>query len=402
MIKTWRWFGKKDPITLEMLRQMGVEGIVTALYDLPPGEVWSTKAIHELKQTIEEAGLVWCVAESLPVAEEIKYAAPTRDRLIDNYNESLINLGTAGVKTICYNFMPAIDWVRTDLNRQLPDGTTTLYFDRIRYAYFDCRILQREGAEADYGVEDLEKIDRLEQTISEEEKADLIDTILVKTQGFIHRKMGEGTDPVTEFKKLLQHYDGVNRDALRANLAYFLEKVVPVAEASGIMLCIHPDDPPFPVFGLPRIVSREEDLEWIIRAVNSHSNGITLCAGSLSAIAENDVPHLAQRFAKRIGFAHLRSTQLLPGGNFIEASHLDGNGRLIEVVRELERRVPGIPMRVDHGRVLPGDREIPHNPGYPFYGRMFALAQVEGMMAVVRKEIEEKNQDKTENNGRIV
>ncbi len=392
MIKTWRWFGKNDPITLEMLRQIGVEGIVTALYDLPPGEVWSVEAIEELKQTIERAGVVWSVAESLPVAEEIKYGASTRDQLINNYNESLINLGRAGIKTICYNFMPAIDWVRTDLNHQLPDGTTTLYFDRIRYAYFDCRILQRLGAEADYSQEELEKIEQLELTLSEAEKAELIDTIIVKTQGFIHRKMKEGADPVTEFKKLLQHYNGIDRDALRTNLAYFLERAVPVAEAYGIMLCIHPDDPPFPVFGLPRIVSREEDLEWIIRAVNNHSNGITLCAGSLSAIAENNVPHLAQRFSKRIGFAHLRSTQLLSGGDFMEAAHLDGNGKLIEVMRELEKTVPDIPMRVDHGRVLPGDREIDNNPGYPFYGRMFALAQMEGMMAVVRKEIKEKRQ----------
>ena len=390
MIKTWRWFGKKDPITLEMLRQIGVEGIVTALYDLPPGEVWSPEAIEELKQTIEGAGLVWSVAESLPVAEEIKYAAPTRDMLIHNYNASLVNLGRAGIKTICYNFMPAIDWVRTDLNRQLPDGTTTLYFDRMRYAYFDCRILQREGAEADYSVEELRKIELLDQTLTKDEKEELIDTIIVKTQGFIHRKMKEGADPVTEFKKLLQHYKDIDRDGLRENLTYFLNRVIPVAEAHGIMLCIHPDDPPFPVFGLPRIVSREEDLEWIIGAVNNHSNGITFCAGSLSAIAENDVPHMAQRFSKRIGFAHLRSTALLPDGNFMEASHLDGNGRLIDVIRELERSMPDIPMRIDHGRVLPGDREIGHNPGYTFYGRMFALAQVEGMMAVVRNEIEEK------------
>ncbi len=390
MIKTWRWFGKKDPITLEMLRQIGVEGIVTALYDLPPGEVWSLEAIEDMKQTIEGAGLVWSVAESLPVAEEIKYAAPTRDKLIQNYNTSLMNLGRAGIKTICYNFMPAIDWVRTDLNRQLPDGTTTLYFDRMRYAYFDCRILQREGAEADYSVEELRKIELLDQTLTKDEKEELIDTIIVKTQGFIHRKMKEGADPVTEFKKLLQHYKDIDRDGLRENLTYFLNRVIPVAEAHGIMLCIHPDDPPFPVFGLPRIVSREEDLEWIIGAVNNHSNGITFCAGSLSAIAENDVPRMAKRFAKRIGFAHLRSTALLPEGNFMEASHLDGNGRLIEVIRILEECVSDIPMRVDHGGVLPGDSEITHNPGYTFYGRMFALARVEGMMAVVRNEINEK------------
>lgn len=390
MIKTWRWFGKKDPIRLEMLRQIGVEGIVTALYDVPPGNVWSAEEIEELKQTIEQAGLFWSVAESLPVPEEIKYGDESRDRLIENYQVSLANLGKAGVKTICYNFMPAIDWVRTDLEHELPDGSTTLYFDRIRYACFDCKILGRAGAEKDYTKEEVEKVDQLYRVMTEAEKETLIDTIIVKTQGFIHRRMpGMNSGPVEEFRKLLQKYEGINRELLRENLKYFLRQVVPVAEEHGIMLCIHPDDPPFPVFGLPRIVSDEEDIDWILRSIASPANGLTLCAGSLSAGTQNDVPALAAKFVSRIGFAHLRSTQLLPEGDFMEAPHLEGDGKLIEVIRKLEKKRPDIPMRVDHGRVLPGDREMPHNPGYSFYGRMFALAQVEGMMAVVRKEIEE-------------
>ncbi len=393
MIKTWRWFGPQDKITLDMLRQIGVEGIVTALHDLPPGEVWGREAIDKLKQVIEDAGLVWSVAESLPVAEEIKYATPVRDQLIENYKVSLANLGKAGVKTICYNFMPAIDWIRTNLNHPLPDGTTTLYFDKIRFACFDCKILRRAGAEKDYTEAEIEKMNLLYKEMTTEDKEILIDTIIVKTQGFIHRNISGGNNnPVVEFRKQLQKYAGIDRKKLRENLQYFLQQVIPVAEEQNIMLCIHPDDPPFPVFGLPRIVTNEEDINWILRALPSRSNGLALCAGSLSAGAHNDVPALASKFADRIGFAHLRSTQLLPGGNFMEASHLDGNGKLIEVIRILERERPQIPMRVDHGKLMLSDAEKDYNPGYSFLGRMFALAQVEGMMAVVRNEIEFENE----------
>lgn len=389
MEKTWRWFGTRDIITLGMLRQIGVEGIVTALYDVPPGEVWNAEAIHDLKNYIEQAGLRWSVVESLPVPEEVKYGAPGRDRLIENYITSLANLGKAGVKTVCYNFMPAIDWVRTDLDRKLPDGTYTLYFDKIRYAYFDCKILQREGAAKEYTREETARVNELNKSITEAEKAELIDTIIVKTQGFIHRSLPDGaTDPVQAFKRILQLYDGIGKAQLRENLKYFLERVIPVAEKQGVSLCIHPDDPPFPVFGLPRIVSGEEDMEWILDAVDSPMNGLAFCAGSLSAGAHNDVPALARKFAGRIGFAHLRSTELFPGGDFMEASHLEGRGKLVEVIRILEKQRPHIPMRVDHGRLMLDDAGKNHNPGYSFYGRMFALAQVEGMMAVVRNEIE--------------
>jgi mannonate dehydratase len=389
MIKTWRWFGKKDGITLNMLRQIGVEGVVTALYDIPPGEVWSTEIIDELKQTIEKAGLVWSVVESLPVAEEIKYAAPSRDSLIDNYKESLTNLGKAGVKTICYNFMPAIDWVRTDLNYLLPDGTSTLYFDKIRFACFDCMILNRPGAENEYSDDEIEQMNQLYKEMTIAEKEALIDTIIVKTQGFIHRNITRGNSiPVVEFRKQVEKYKGIDKELLRENLYYFLQKVIPVAEEQGIMLCIHPDDPPFPVFGLPRIVTNADDIDWILQSIPSRSNGLTFCAGSLSAGKQNDVPALAHQFADRVGFAHLRSTQLLPGGNFMEASHLEGNGKLIEVIRILEQARPDIPMRVDHGRLMLDDKEKDYNPGYSLLGRMVALAQVEGMMAVIRKENE--------------
>lgn len=388
MKKTWRWFGKNDAITLDMLRQIGVEGIVTSLYDIPPGEVWPLSAILELKSYMEKAGLPWSVVESLPVAEEIKYGGKDRAAMVENYKKSLAHLGKAGIKTVCYNFMPAIDWVRTNLNWKLPNGASTLYFDKIRFAYFDCRILEREEAEMDFSPEEREKVEALDKVITEEEKADLIDTIIVKTQNFIHRGIvSSRSTPLEAFRQLLAKYREIDKDRLRENLLCFLEQVIPVAEEQGIQLCIHPDDPPFPVFGLPRIVTGEEDISWILRAVESPSNRLTFCAGSLSAGSNNDVPALARLFAGEVGFAHLRSTELLPNGDFVEASHLEGGGKLIEVIRALEKANPRIPMRVDHGALMLDDANKGYNPGYSFHGRMFALAQVEGMMAVVKDEI---------------
>ena len=389
MKKTWRWFGKNDSITLDMLRQIGVEGIVTALYEVTPGEIWTYEAIVELKNHIERNGLQWLVVESLPVPEEIKYGDKSRDQLIENYNISIANLGRAGIKTICYNFMPAIDWVRTDLEWKLPDGTYTLYFDKIRYAYFDCFILNREGSEKDYTAEELEKVNQLHKVITKEETDSLIDTIIIRTQKFIHRKISDGNvNPVEEFKKLLAKYNGIDKNELRKNMSYFLNRVIPTAENYGVKLAVHPDDPPFPVFGLPRIVSNEDDIELILKMIDSNSNGLTLCTGSLSAGEHNNLPNLARKFAENIYFAHLRSTEILPNGNFMEASHLGGRGNIIEVIRILEKQNRHIPMRVDHGKLMLDDINKNHNPGYSFYGRMFALGQVEGMMAVVRNELD--------------
>lgn len=391
MEKTWRWFGKNDSITLDMLRQIGVEGIVTALYEVPPGEIWTYEAIIELKNHIERNGLRWSVVESLPVPEEIKFGDITRDQLIDNYNISIANLGKAGIKTICYNFMPAIDWVRTDLEWKLPDGTYTLYFDKIRYAYFDCVVLNRDGAEKDYTSEEIEKVNQFHKVITKEETDSLIDTIIIRTQSFIHRRISDiNTNPVEEFKKLLAKYNGIDKNELRKNMSYFLNKVIPTAENYGVKLAVHPDDPPFPVFGLPRIVSNEDDIEVILNMIDSKSNGLTLCTGSLSAGEHNNLPDLARKFAKHVFFAHLRSTKILPNGNFMEASHLEGRGNIIEVIRILEKQNRVIPMRVDHGKLMLDDIDKNHNPGYSFYGRMLALGQVEGMMAVVRNEIENK------------
>lgn len=388
MEKTWRWFGKNDKITLAMLRQIGVEGIVTALHEMPNGEIWTLDAIEDLKNYIESHGLRWSVVESLPVSEAIKYAGPERDKLIENYKMSLANLGKAGIKTVCYNFMPVIDWIRTDLQYPWTDGTSSLYFDKVRFAYFDLKILEREGAERDYSSEILQKVIKLDRTITEAEKEELIDTIIVKTQGFVNGNIKEGDkNPVAIFKRLLALYRGIDRDALRENMRYFLAAVMPVCDKYGINMCVHPDDPPFQVLGLPRIVTDEQDIAWFLNAVDNPHNGLTFCAGSLSAGEQNDTRELAKKFAKRTHFVHLRSTNAMPGGNFIESSHLEGRGHLIDLIRIFEKENPALPMRVDHGRMMLGDEDKGYNAGYSFHGRMFALAQVEGMMAVVRDEL---------------
>ncbi|MCL2650689.1 MAG: mannonate dehydratase [Candidatus Azobacteroides sp.] len=384
MEKTWRWFGKKDIITLDMLRQIGVEGIVTSLHDIPNGEIWPSKSILELKNYIESGGLRWSVVESLPVSESIKYGGKDREQLIENYKISLENLGKAGIKTVCYNFMPVIDWIRTDLHRKNDDGTYTLFFDKIRFAYFDCFILKRKNAEKDYSAEEMKQVYELDKTITGQEKNDLINTIIVKTQGFINGNIREGEEnPVALFNRLLSLYEGIDKAQLRENLKYFLEQVIPVAEKYGVNLCIHPDDPPFPVLGLPRIVTSEEDIDWLLNAVDSPNNGLTFCAGSLSSGLHNDVPKMAKRFAGRTHFVHLRSAEVEPNGNFTEASHLAGRGRLIELVRIFEKERPNLPMRVDHGKLMLDDINKTYNPGYSFLGRMYALAQVEGIMATV-------------------
>ena len=381
MEKTWRWFGKNDKITLPMLRQIGVEGIVTALHEIPNGEVWPLEAILNQKTYIETYGL------RLPVSKAIKYGGAERDNLIENYKKSLINLGKAGVKTVCYNFMPVIDWIRTDLEHLWEDGTSSLYFDKIRFAYFDCLILQRAEAEKDYTVNELKQMYELDKVITDAEKEELVDTIIIKTQGFVNGNIKNGDkNPVDTFHHLLAPYKGIDRDALRENLRYFLQAIMPVCDEYGINMCIHPDDPPFPVLGLPRIVTSEEDIAWILHAVNNPHNGLTFCAGSLSAGLHNNVPALARMFAHRTHFVHLRSTNAFPNGNFIEASHLGGRAHIIELIRIFERERPGVPMRVDHGRMMLGDTDKGYNPGYSFHGRMMALAQIEGMMAVVNDE----------------
>ena len=280
--------------------------------------------------------------------------------------------------------MPVLDWARTDLYFQWADGSSSLYFDKAKFAYFEIYILERKGAEKDYKDEVLAKVEELKQTITEEEKNDLIDSIIVKTQGFVNGNITEDDkDPVAIFKSLLALYDGIDKNQLRQNMKYFLEKIMPVCEEWNIQMCVHPDDPPFSLLGLPRIVTNEEDIDWFLTAVDNTHNGLTFCTGSLSAGLQNDVPKLAQKYASRTKFVHLRSTNVFENGDFIEANHLEGRGRLIEVISVFEKENPTLPMRVDHGRLLSDDVDRGYNPGYSFLGRMLALGQVEGVMAAV-------------------
>ena len=391
MEKTWRWFGKKDKISLKMLRQIGVEGVVTALHEVSNGEIWTLDAINDLKNYIESQGLRWSVVESLPVSESIKYAGKDRDDLIDKYIVSLENLGKAGVTTVCYNFMPVLDWARTDLFHEWEDGSSSLYFDKVKFAYFEIYILEREGAEKDYSPEILSKVEELKKTVTEDDRRELIDSVIVKTQGFVNGNIKEGDlDPVGIFKKLLALYDGIDKDALRQNMKYFLERIMPVCEEWNIQMCVHPDDPPFQLLGLPRIVTCEEDIDWFLNAVDNPHNGLTFCAGSLSAGLQNDVPKLAKKYASRTKFVHLRSTNVFENGNFIEAHHLGGRGHLIDVIKVFEKANPNLPMRVDHGRLLTDDIDKGYNPGYSFLGRMLALGQLDGVMATVQSELQKK------------
>lgn len=384
MEKTWRWFGPNDKITLEMLRQIGVEGIVTALHHIPNGDIWSEEEVNKMKNFIEERGLRWSVVESLPVCESIKYGGPDRDHLIENYKESLRNLGKAGVKTICYNFMPVLDWARTDLEYPNPDGTSNLYFNRAEFAYFDINILKRENAADDYDEETLRRMrEEIAPRMDKEAEHRLVENIIVKTQGFVNGNITEDDlEPVKKFRELLDLYKGIDAEALRANMAYFLNAIMPVCDEYDIDMCVHPDDPPMPILGLPRIVTCDADIEAFLNAVPNPHNGLTFCAGSLSAGAHNDVVELAKKYASRTHFVHARICKVQPNGDFKESTHLDP--RLIEVVRIFEKERPGVAMRVDHAPLMLGDDKMGYNAGYSFHGRMLALGMISGVMAALK------------------
>ena len=395
MERTWRWFGKNDKITLAMLKQIGVEGIVTALHDVPLGEVWTREAIRDLREYIESFGMRWSVVESLPVVETIKYAGPDRDEQIEIYKQSMRNLAAEGVKTICYNFMPVLDWARTDLLHDNPNGSSNLFFSYAEFAYFDIYILKREGAREEWAAfhkfgdrNVLAEADELAKTITPEKDHRLVENIVIKTQGFVSGNFHEDDEhPIELFRQFLDLYKGIDKDKLRENMKYFLEAIMPVCEETGINMCVHPDDPPIPVLGLPRIVNSDEDIEWFLSAVDNPHNGLTFCAGSLSAGIQNDVVALARKYAKRTHFVHLRSCHIFPNGDFTEASHLGGRADIIELAHIFERENPGLPMRVDHGMTMLGDESRGYNAGYSFLGRMFALGQVQGILATVDREL---------------
>ena len=413
MEKTWRWFGKNDNITLAMLKQIGVEGIVTALHDVPLGEVWTREKIHDLKTYIEGYGMRWSVVESLPVTETIKYGGPDRDEQIEIYKQSLRNLAAEGIHTICYNFMPVLDWARTDLLHLNPNGTYNLYFSIPQFAYFDIYILKREGAReswADFkvlgpdgkpnGRDVLKEVDELRKTMTPEKEHRLVENIVIKTQGFVSGNFKEGDEhPVELFRQLLALYKGIDRDQLRANMKYFLEAIMPVCNECGMYMCVHPDDPPFQILGLPRIVTSDADIDWFLHAVDDPHNGLTFCAGSLSAGAHNNVVELARKYASRTWFVHLRSCYVFPNGDFTEASHLGGRADIIELARIFEKEeakraddpiIAQLPMRVDHGMTMLGDEARGYNAGYSFLGRMFAMGQVQGIIATVDRELGKK------------
>lgn len=380
MEKTWRWFGPSDKITLADLRQIGVEGIVTALHNIPNGDVWPLEEIEKMCRLIESHGMRWSVVESLPVSESIKYGGPDRDHLIDNYRESLANLGKAGVKTVCYNFMPVLDWARTDLEYPNGDGTSNLYFSRAEFAYFDIYILRREGAAESWDEDVLARVEQLRKTMTPDDEKRLVENIIVKTQGFVNGNISEADlDPVAKFASLLKLYEGIDADTLRANMAYFLNAIMPVCDEYDINMCVHPDDPPMQILGLPRIVTCDADIEAFLKAVPNPHNGLTFCAGSLSAGAHNDVVALARKYAANTHFAHMRICRVLPNGDFRETTHLDP--RLVEIVRIFEKERPGVPMRVDHAPLMLGDEKMGYNAGYSFHGRMLALGEVSGIMA---------------------
>lgn len=410
MERTWRWFGKNDKITLAMLKEIGVEGIVTALHDVPLGEIWTREKIHDLKTYIESYGMRWSVVESLPVTETIKYAGPDRDQQIEIYKESLRNLAAEGIHTICYNFMPVLDWARTDLLHPNPNGSSNLYFSIPEFAYFDINILKREGARESWatfktlgpdgkpnGRDILKEVDALAKTMTPEKDHALVENIVIKTQGFVSGNFKEGDkEPIEKFRKLLALYKGIGRDQLRANMKYFLEAIMPVCDECDMYMCVHPDDPPFQILGLPRIVTSKEDIKWFLNAVPDKHNGLTFCAGSLSAGAQNDVPAMAREFANRTWFVHLRSCHVFPNGDFTEASHLGGRADIIDLARtfeaeEMKRQdnpnIARLPMRVDHGMTMLGDESRGYNAGYSFLGRMFAMGQVQGIIATVDREL---------------
>lgn len=388
MERTWRWFGKKDKITLPMLKEIGIEGIVTALHDVPNGEIWTKEKINDLKSFIESYGLRWSVVESLPVSESIKYGGSDRDHLIENYKISLKNLSECGIHTVCYNFMPVLDWARTDLMHLNPNGTYNLYFSQAEFAYFDICILKRKDAEKDWPAEVLQEVEKLKQTMTPEKDHQLVDNIIVKTQGFVSGNIKEGDEhPVQLFRKLISLYEGVDREKLRENMKYFLEAIMPVCNQYDMFMCVHPDDPPFQILGLPRIITCDEDISWFLHAVDDPHNGLTFCAGSLSAGERNDIVKLAWKYADRTWFVHLRSCHVFPNGDFTEASHLGGRANIIELVRIFEKANPKLPMRVDHGMTMLGDDKRGYNAGYSFLGRMFAMGQVQGILATVDREL---------------
>lgn len=394
LIKSWRWFGPGDNVSLQWLRKNGVEEVVTALHQVPNGEIWALEEIQQLKSQIEAAGLGWTVVESLPVTEAIKTASALRGQHAQNYKVSLQNLAACGITTVVYNFMPVLDWARTHLHHNIGGLGETMLFDYPTFAAFDVFILKRPGAAKDYPKALLRAAQIAFDNMAPVEAETLAHNIIVLTQGFIDGVIdASAEDYKAEFLAHLLRYKNIGDKQLRDNLSWFLGQVIPTAEKVGIKLAIHPDDPPFPVLGLPRIFGTMADIEWLETVSTSPSNGLTFCSGSFSARADNDVPKMAHRFAHRIHFAHLRNTVVLPDGSFYESGHSNGRVNMQALVQVLldeteRRRANGnndyrIAMRPDHGLVCKEDTGLRANPGYPKFGRLKGLqeiTQIENML----------------------